>query len=134
MNIGNIKPRLEGGYLLAGCGLSVSAATFTVTTKADSGTGSLRSAMTNANASPGPHPATSPSRPVDETAETIHLLSGLPNIAPPVTTDGDSQPGSNTNTLAAPAIPATRTLRRSRNEREQGDFQPKGLRKIALSI
>ena len=74
------------------------AATFTVTTTADSGPGSLRQAIDDANlapgtdtiafniAGPGPH--------------TIQPLTELPTITDPVAIDGYSQPGSSVNTLA----------------------------------
>ena len=75
--------------------LPLSAATFTVTTAADSGAGSLRDAITNANgaagadtiafniAGTGPH--------------TIALVSGLPQITQPLTIDGYTQAGSSPN-------------------------------------
>ena len=62
-------------------------ATFTVTNLLDAGTGSLRQAITDANASPG----------ADEiafgTAGTIPLTSALPDISDTVTIDGSTAPG-----------------------------------------
>src|SRR6056297_2450498 len=72
--------------------------TLTVTTVEDGGSGSLRQAITDANAAPdadvvcfevpgdGPH--------------TIALASALPAITQPVVLDGYTQPGANENTLA----------------------------------
>jgi Bacterial Ig-like domain (group 3) len=73
--------------------------TFTVTTTADSGVGSLRQAILNSNATtPGPNtiafgiPGTS--------VHTITPLTVLPIITTPVLIDGDTQPGTSANTLA----------------------------------
>jgi hypothetical protein len=75
-----------------------SASTFTVTNTNDSGAGSLRQAILNANANPG--------------ADSIHFnisgaglhsiipLSALPTITDPVVLDGYTQPGSSPNTMA----------------------------------
>ena len=76
---------------------SLSAATFTVTTTADTGAGSLRQAIVDANASPGadtiafaiPGPG----------VHKIVLTTWLPNTTDPVTVDGYTQPGSSPNTL-----------------------------------
>lgn len=66
------------------------AATFTVSITNDSGAGSLRAAITNANATPGPDiiafslpPAT----------RTLSPLTALPILTDPVTLDGTTQPG-----------------------------------------
>ena len=73
------------------------AATFTVTNTFDSGPGSLRQAILDANGNPGNDdiafaiPGTG--------VHTIALASGLPAITQPVTIDGYSQPGSSANTL-----------------------------------
>jgi hypothetical protein len=76
-----------------------SASTFTVINTNDSGSGSLRQAIINANTNPG--------------ADSIHFnipgagvhsiipLSALPTITDPVVIDGYTQPGSSPNTLAA---------------------------------
>jgi len=66
-----------------------SAATYTVVNTADSGTGSLRQAILDANAAAGGTVAFNiPSAPF-----TITLLSGLPDAAPAVIIDGSTQPG-----------------------------------------
>lgn len=72
------------------------AATFTVTTTADSGTGSLRAAITAANATTTPDliqfniPGTGPF--------TLTPATPLPTISQPVTIDGYTQPGAAANT------------------------------------
>jgi titin len=73
--------------------------TFTVTTTADSGVGSLRQAILNSNAAtPGPNtisfniPGTG--------VHTISPLTALPTITTPVVIDGYTQPGSSVNTNA----------------------------------
>ena len=76
------------------------AGTFTVTTTDDSGPGSLRQAILDVNATPGPHavvfniPGPDPS-----TVHSIAPLNGLPEILNKVVIDGYSQPGSSPNTL-----------------------------------
>ncbi|TMB81501.1 MAG: hypothetical protein E6J39_10770, partial [Chloroflexi bacterium] len=70
----------------------VSAMTFTVTTTADSGSGSLRQAILDANASLGtdtiafniPGPG----------AHTIQPITSLPTVMEPVVIDGTTQPGA----------------------------------------
>ncbi len=77
---------------------TLGAATFTVTTTADSGAGSLRQAILDANANPG----------ADVVAfnipgagvQTIAPLTSLPDVTGTVTIDGYTQPGSSPNTLA----------------------------------
>lgn len=65
---------------------------FTVTTAADSGPGSLRQAVLNANAAaPGPNEIVFDIAPGG--VQTILLLSPLPTITVPVTIDGTTQPG-----------------------------------------
>ncbi|HKB69400.1 MAG TPA: hypothetical protein VKH46_01055 [Thermoanaerobaculia bacterium] len=77
---------------------AASAATYTVTTTADSGAGSLRQAITNANGHAGADviafavPGTG--------VHTIAPLSELPAVTDTVTIDGYTQPGSHPNTLA----------------------------------
>jgi len=76
--------------------LSLAAATFTVTNAGDSGAGSLRQAILDANANIGNDtivfniPGTG--------VHTIVLASALPAITQPVTLDGYTQPGSSANT------------------------------------
>ena len=70
----------------------VLAATFTVTTAADAGPGSLRQAMLDANAAAGADtvafniPGSGP--------HAIHVLSSLPAASGPLTIDGYTQPGA----------------------------------------
>lgn len=65
-------------------------ATYTVTNVDDSGTGSLRQAILNANANPG---ADIINFNIGSGAKTIALLSGLPSNTEPVVIDGSTQPG-----------------------------------------
>jgi hypothetical protein len=67
------------------------AATFTVTNTNDSGAGSLRQAITDANGNAGPD-SIHFNIPGDG-VHTIQPLTGLPNIAAPVTIDGTTQHG-----------------------------------------
>lgn len=97
-------PILFGLAVLFGLSISVQAATITVTSDADSGPGTLRDAITQANASAG----------VADTIEfaitplggvkTINLLSPLPAITGTgtgsLTINGYTQSGSSVNTLA----------------------------------
>lgn len=73
-------------------------AVFTVTNTADSGAGSLRQAILDANAAAGADNIdfAIPGAGV----HTISPLSALPNITDPVTIDGYTQPGSSVNTAA----------------------------------
>ncbi len=86
---------LAAGVLLA---RPAHAATFTVTNTNDSGTGSLRQAINDANARIGADtiifdiPGAGP--------HTISPTSALPQITDPVTIKGYSQPGAKPNTLA----------------------------------
>ena len=64
--------------------------TFTVTNTADSGAGSLRWAITNANANPGPD--TINFQIIGAAPFTINLLSALPPVTDPVTIDATTQP------------------------------------------
>ncbi|MBA3544459.1 MAG: hypothetical protein H0T83_08480 [Chthoniobacterales bacterium] len=87
--------------LLAGaiftCG-STFGATFTVINTSDSGAGSLRQAIIDANANPG---ADTISFDIPGTGvHTISPLTALPEITDPVTIDGYTQPGASPNTLA----------------------------------
>ena len=87
--------------LLAVSCLDLPAATFSVTTTNDSGAGSLRAAISNANATAGPHVINFAIPPFDGTVKTITPLSELDHLLQPVTVDGYTQPGARTNTLAA---------------------------------
>jgi hypothetical protein len=83
--------------LLAGLGgRAVVAATFTVTNTGDSGAGSLRQAMTDANTSAGPDTIA-----FDIPGSGIHTitpLTALPHITESLAIDGYTQPGSSANT------------------------------------
>ncbi len=70
-----------------------------VTTTADSGAGSLREAITTANASPDQDTITFNIPPNDGTVKTITPLTALPALTQGVLIDGYSQPGSSRNTL-----------------------------------
>ena len=86
------------GGLLFLLSVHLSGATYTVTTTADSGPGSLRQAILDANANPGTDaiafaiPGTG--------VRTIVPLTALPVITEAVTIDGYTQPGASPNTLA----------------------------------
>jgi hypothetical protein len=84
-----------GLIMIARCAI---AATFTVTNTNDSGNGSLRKAIDDANANPGPDSINFniPGAGV----HSIIPLSALPTITDPVVLDGYTQPGSRPNTLA----------------------------------
>jgi hypothetical protein len=75
---------------------SLSAATFTVTTTADSGVGSLRQAILDANAAAGAD--TIAFNIVGGGVHTIALATELPDITDPVMVDGYTQSGSSPNT------------------------------------
>ena len=70
--------------------------TYTVTTTADSGAGSLRQAILDANANSGPD--TIAFNIVGSGVHTIALADELPEITSPVTIDGYTQAGSSPNT------------------------------------
>ncbi len=72
---------------------SLSATTFTVTTTADSGAGSLRQAVISANGAPGPH--TIAFNIVGGGPHSIALATDLPmiSVAAGLTIDGTTQPG-----------------------------------------
>ena len=71
-------------------------ATLTVTTTADSGAGSLRQAILDANTSPGADTITF-SIGASGSQQTIAPLTNLPTISDPVMLDGWSQGGSGYN-------------------------------------
>ena len=77
----------------------VKAATFTVNTTSDGGTGSLRQAIIDANANPGVDivtfniPSSDPGCNALTLICTIRVSSALPNIVGPLTLDGTTQPG-----------------------------------------
>lgn len=71
---------------------------FTVTTTADTGPGSLRQAIINANANPDA--ATIRFKIPGSGVKTITPATPLPPITAPVKIDGYTQPGASPNTLA----------------------------------
>ena len=77
--------------------INTQAATFTVTTNADSGAGSLRTAITGANAAAGLD--TIQFNISGAGVQTISLASQLPVITSPVIIDGTTQPGANCTTV-----------------------------------
>lgn len=82
------------------------AAPFTVVNTSDSGTGSLRQAILNANGNTGADtigfniPASDPNCDPTTHVCTVTLASSLPAITDPVTIDGYTQPGTSVNTQA----------------------------------
>jgi hypothetical protein len=85
--------------LLAFAGLSANAATFTVINTNDSGPGSLRQAIDDANTTAGAD--TINFNIPGAGVQTITPASALPEITEAVTIDGYTQPGTAVNTLAA---------------------------------
>jgi hypothetical protein len=93
---------------LTAAAVPLSAATFTVTTTADSGAGSLRQAILDAEAAPGadtiqfniPGPG----------VHTIFLTTWLPKAFGPSTVDGYTQPGSDGGVPEQGPAPALRRL------------------------
>ncbi|MGI8956556.1 MAG: beta strand repeat-containing protein, partial [Chthoniobacterales bacterium] len=85
---------------------TVTAASFPVTTAADSGDGSLRQAITSANGAAGADtinfniPSSDPNCDPTSHVCTITPASTLPAITGPVTIDGYTQPNASANTLA----------------------------------
>ena len=84
--------------VVAGWVFTSKAATFTVTTTADSGPGSLREAILAANASPG-HDFIHFGIPPSNVVHVISLAGGLPFITDAVTIDALTQPGASPNSL-----------------------------------
>jgi hypothetical protein len=85
---------------------SLSASTYTVTNTNDTGAGSLRQAITDANANPGADtiafniPGSDPNCDAGGVC-TITPASGLPSISDALTIDGYTQPGAAVNTAAS---------------------------------
>src|SRR5262245_42476927 len=91
--------RTPAGFAAFLLAAPLAAATFTVTTTADSGAGSLRQAILDSNAAFGPDEIVF-AIPGDG-VHTIALASALPAITDGVILDGYSQPGSSPNTQPA---------------------------------
>lgn len=88
----NLWPaRPLGLVLVLAAGLDAGAATLTVTNASDSGPGTLRQAMLDANAGAGRD--TIAFNLAGPGSHTITLLSGLPPVTESVTIDGTTQPG-----------------------------------------
>jgi len=85
------------GTLLCAAAVPLFANTYTVTTIADSGAGSLRQAITDANANAGAD--TIGFNIVGSGVHTIAVATALPALTSPVTIDGYTQAGSSANTL-----------------------------------
>ena len=83
------------GALFAASG-ALSAITYTVTSTADSGAGTLRQAILDANGNPGAD--TIAFNIVGSGVQTIAPVTSLPAITDAVTIDGYTQPGSSANT------------------------------------
>src|SRR5262249_15285478 len=105
-NRAGIVRRLRRGSLIALTILAsvtaAAASTFTVTTTADSGAGSLRQAITDSNANPPPANTTNLIN-FNITGASVHTItpaSALPTITQPVVIDGFTQTGSSANTHA----------------------------------
>ncbi len=81
---------------LFGAASLATANTYTVTTTADAGAGSLRQAILDANANPGAD--TIHFNIVGSGVQTTVLVTSLPTISDAVTIDGYSQPGASANT------------------------------------
>lgn len=93
-----MNPRISLGLAAALLSANASAATLTVSTTADSGAGSLRQAITDANLGLGPDVIVFNVPGIG--VHTITLASPLPTIVESVDISGYSQPGALENTLA----------------------------------
>lgn len=80
-------------FLLA-CSYCVLASTFTVTTNADAGPGSLRAAITAASAAGGTNSIVFNIADLSQAGRTITLASALPPLPSNLTIDGTTQPGT----------------------------------------
>jgi IPT/TIG domain len=92
-----MRTRLLGLALLVFAAGRLAAATYTVTNTSDSGAGSLRQAITDANSNPGAD--TIVFNIPGSGVHTIVLTTWLPNATDVLTVDGYTQPGSSPNTL-----------------------------------
>src|SRR5262249_46155761 len=81
--------------ILLAAAATASANTYTVTSTADSGAGTLRQAILDANANPGADAIAF--NVVGSGVHTIVLASSLPALAQPTIVNGYSQPGSSAN-------------------------------------
>jgi hypothetical protein len=90
------RPASFLALVLATAAMPVSAATFVVTSPNNTGAGSLRQAITDANAAAGMDNIHFSIAGTD--LHTINLSSSLPSITSPVIIDGYTQPGASVNT------------------------------------
>src|SRR6266545_4308864 len=92
MRNSSLLRRFRFGFVLSGLLIAAAlpADTFTVTTTGDSGAGSLRQAILNANATAGTDTIRFS---IGSGARTISPLSALPTITEAVVIDGTTQPG-----------------------------------------
>jgi IPT/TIG domain-containing protein/S-layer family protein len=90
------RPGISAVFVLLVLTSPLPAATFTVTNTDDSGAGSLRQAILDANAAAGAD--TIAFNIVGSGVHTIVLVTELPDITGPATIDGYTQPGSSPNT------------------------------------
>jgi hypothetical protein len=97
MNRSGPPAGLVGAAILLSAGIA-SATTYTVTSSADAGAGTLRQAITDANASLGPD--TIAFNIIGSGVHTITPATPLPPITDAVTIDGYTQPGASPNTNA----------------------------------
>lgn len=97
MLMSRLKPHTPGSVLAPSV-----AVTFTVTSTADSGAGTLRQAIIDANNNAGNDTIAFNIGGTFGAVKTINLLSALPTVTGPVNIDGYSQPGSISNTTPAP--------------------------------
>jgi hypothetical protein len=93
-------PSFAIGALLALGAADAPASTLTVTTTADSGAGSLRQAILDANSDTSTNDVVIEFNIPGTGVQTIAPLSVLPTITRSLTIDGYTQPGSSPNTLA----------------------------------
>ena len=92
--------RLRTALVLLSLSTPLAASTFTVTNTTDSGAGSLRQAILDANAAAGPH--TIQFAIPGPGVHTITPATPLPIITQTTTIDGYTQPGATPNTLSFP--------------------------------
>jgi len=92
-----VIPSIRRALAILAIPTALSAATYTVTTTADSGAGSLRQAILDANANAG-QDAIAFNIPGGG-VQTIHVLTALPEITDPVDINGYTQPGASPGVL-----------------------------------
>ncbi len=91
-----MRVRALGVLVLCLASAPLAAITYTVTSTADSGAGTLRQAILDANANPGADSIAFAI--VGSGVQTIQPLSALPTVTDALTIDGYTQPGSSANT------------------------------------